>query len=183
MGKFMLGDIFAISTPKQKFNASSVIFGGKYPYIARGSGNNGVRGYITEDTKYLNEGNTISFGQDTSTMFYQPSPYFTGDKIKVLTPKKFNLNRYIALYYIVATKKILKTFSWGSTSFKVENLENIEVEVPICDLNDFMPDTNFMETVIKALEKLVIKDAVNWQNKKIEAIKEVIKNKQEKILR
>ena len=116
-------------------------------------------------------------------MFYQPSPYFTGDKIKILTPKKFNLNRYIALYYIVATKKILKTFSWGSTSFKVENLENIEVEVPICDLNDFMPDTHFMETLIKALEKLVIKDAVNWKNKQIEAIKEVIKNKQEKILR
>lgn len=35
-------------------------------------GNNNVqRGYIIEDEKYLNEGNTISFGQDTATAYYQ----------------------------------------------------------------------------------------------------------------
>ena len=43
--------------------------------------NNGQRGFINEDEIYLNEGNTISFGQDTATMFYQEKPYFSGVKL------------------------------------------------------------------------------------------------------
>lgn len=49
--------------------------------------NNGCRGFIEQDLIYLNAANTISFGQDTATMFYQEHPYFTGDKIKILSPK------------------------------------------------------------------------------------------------
>lgn len=56
---------------------------GKYPYVVRMGSNNGQKGYIDEDEKYLNPGNTISFGQDTATMYYQETPYFTGDKIKM----------------------------------------------------------------------------------------------------
>lgn len=44
-----------------------------------------------EEEKYLNEENTISFGQDMATMFYQKNPYFIGDKIKILKLKKDKL--------------------------------------------------------------------------------------------
>ena len=78
--KFKLGEgkerLFDISSPKKRFNANTVRFNGKYPYVARGSLNNGIRGFITQDEKYLNAGNTISFGQDTATIFYQEKPYF-----------------------------------------------------------------------------------------------------------
>nr|WP_315103612.1 restriction endonuclease subunit S [uncultured Catonella sp.] len=169
----MIGDLFYVQTPKKKFNADSVSFGGVYPYVARGENNNGIRGYISEEEKYLNDGDTISFGQDTATMFYQSSPYFTGDKIKVFKPKNFELSRYSALYYITATKKTLKTFSWGSTSYNVKNLEKIEVEIPKKD--EASPDTEFMENFIRVVEKLVIKDVVDWLDKKIEATKQVVK--------
>ena len=46
--------------------------------------NNGQKGFINEDESFLNDGNTISFGQDTATMYYQEFPYFTGDKIKIV---------------------------------------------------------------------------------------------------
>ncbi|WP_396425920.1 restriction endonuclease subunit S [Lactococcus cremoris] len=72
--EFTISELFTISTPKKKFNANTLKFNGKYPYIARGEKNNGVRGYITEDEQYLNAGNTISFGQDTATMFYCQGP-------------------------------------------------------------------------------------------------------------
>lgn len=58
-------------------------------------------------------------------MFYQSEPYFTGDKIKVFEPKDFILSRHNALYFITATKKIINTFSWGTTLYNVGNLENI----------------------------------------------------------
>ena len=69
--KFRVGDLFDVKTPVNKFNASSVEITDKigHPYVVRSSTNNGIRGYINEDEKYLNEGNTFSFGQDTATIF------------------------------------------------------------------------------------------------------------------
>lgn len=169
--KIRLGNIFNIESPKKKFNANSIKFDGEYPYVARGETNNGIKGYITEEIDYLNNGNTISFGQDTATMFYQKTPYFTGDKIKILSPKLYSLDTDIALYYITATKKTLSTFSWGSTSYNVNNLENIIIELPI---EDNKIDITFMDEFIKVVKKLIIKDVVIWADKKIEATKQVV---------
>ena len=177
MSSFLLGDIFNITSSKQKFNADSVHFAGKHPYVARGESNNGIRGYIDEDKNYLNDGNTISFGQDTATMFYQASPYFTGDKIKILSSKGFTLNRYLALYAITTTKQILSTFSWGSTSYKVSNLENIELTLPIKEDGDTTPDYHFMEKLIRAIEKLLMKDVRDWLDKRFEITRDVLKER------
>ncbi|CEM61491.1 conserved hypothetical protein [Treponema phagedenis] len=103
-------------------------------------------------------------------MFYQKTPYFTGDKIKIVSPKIHSLGSDIALYYITATKKTLSTFSWGSTSYNVNNLENIIVELPI---QDNKIDIIFMKKFIKVVKKLIIKDVVIWADKKIEATKKV----------
>lgn len=128
---FKIGDLFEISTPKKKFNANAIKFNGKYPYVARGDSNNGIRGYIDEDEAFLNEANTISFGQDTATIFYQTSPYFTGDKIKIFTFKKGELDRYKANFLISVMKKAFANFSWGSSSFNVEILKNVCVLLPV----------------------------------------------------
>ena len=85
-GGFHLKDLFEIKSSIKRFDANKVtVFErGHHPYIIRSGSNNGQRGYLKENEKFLNEGNTISFGQDTATLFYQKEPYFTGDKIKVL---------------------------------------------------------------------------------------------------
>lgn len=90
-GKFKLGELFEVISYRKRFDANKVSISnyGKHPYIVRQSNNNGRKGFINEDPAFLNPGNTISFGQDTATMFYQEIPYFTGDKIKVLTPPCF----------------------------------------------------------------------------------------------
>ncbi|EDP6840274.1 N-6 DNA methylase [Campylobacter upsaliensis] len=128
---FKIGELFEIGTPKRKFNANELRFNGKYPYVARGDSNNGIRGYIDEDEAFLNEANTISFGQDTATIFYQTSPYFTGDKIKIFTFKKGDLDRYKANFLISVMKKAFANFSWGSSSFNVEILKNVCVLLPV----------------------------------------------------
>ena len=88
-GEFKLGDLFEVVSYKKCFDANKVaiIENRGHPYIVRQSTENGRKGNIDEPIKYLNPGNTISFGQDTATMFYQEKPYFTGDKIKILRPK------------------------------------------------------------------------------------------------
>ena len=129
--EYVIGDLFEVLTSKKKFNAIDVVFGGKYRYVARGDGNNGIRGYITENEQYLNEANTISFGQDTATMFYQNEPYFTGDKIKVFRPKKhIEFNRNTAQIFISAMKKAFSSFSWGSSSYNVSVLNATKIQLP-----------------------------------------------------
>ncbi|HHF6053176.1 TPA: restriction endonuclease subunit S [Haemophilus influenzae] len=125
-----ISDVFIVSTPKKKFDANKITFGGKYPYVARGDKNNGIRGYISESEEYLNNGNTLSFGQDTATIFYQKDTYFTGDKIKIFTEKSGKLNDKNAQYLLSTMKKSFSLFSWGSSSFNEDILNNTIFTLP-----------------------------------------------------
>ena len=144
----------------------------KNPYVARSSINNGIRGYITEDEQYLNEAKTISFGQDTATMFYQEKPYFTGDKIKIMTYREKELDKNLACYLITLMKKAFQNFSWGQSSFNETILKNIKIEMPVSSNGSI--DYNFIETFINAQQKLAIKNIVDWRDKEIQTIKQII---------
>lgn len=128
---YPIGELFDVLTSKKKFNAADVNFGGKFRYVARGETNNGIRSYITEDEKYLNDGNTISFGQDTATLFYQTKSYFTGDKIKVFRPKNdLSFNKNTAHFFIAVMRKAFASFSWGSSSYNVSVLASTKIQLP-----------------------------------------------------
>ena len=165
---YKIGDIFEIKSSKKKFNANTVKFDGKHPYVARSSSNNGIRGFINQEEKYLNEANTISFGQDTATMFYQDKPYFTGDKIKIMKLKNNNLNDKIACYLITVMKKSFQNFAWGQTSFNVNVLKNVKIELPV--QNDEI-DYEYMEKYIKAIQKVAIKDVIILKDSIIKSTK------------
>lgn len=147
-------DIFYVLTPKKRFDANKVeiLEKGKYPYVVRTSLNNGIRGFIEEDDTFLNEGNTISFGQDTATMFYQEKPYFTGDKIKVLKSKDNRFNHKNASFFLATMAKAFSEFSWGSSSFSTDIIENTQIRLPI---KNHKIDFDFMENFIAELRAYV----------------------------
>ncbi|CAK1245433.1 Restriction endonuclease S subunit (HsdS) [Fructobacillus fructosus] len=172
-GEFSIGELFKVTTSKKRFDANKVTIQEKgYPYIARTSLNNGVRGYIKEDTKYLNEANTISFGQDTATMFYQEEQYFTGDKIKILTPEFDEFDEIIAQFFITSMSKSFSTFTWGSSSYNMKIINSQKIR--IFAYPDGQPDYERMHVLIRSLEKLVIKGVVEWKNKQIKATRDVV---------
>lgn len=167
--EFKINQLFEINTYKKRFDANKVdILEYGEPYVVRTALNNGVRGYINEDEQFLNEGNTISFGQDTATMFYQEKPYFTGDKIKILKSKNNNFNKNNGLYFISTMTKSFSSFSWGGSSFSIKIIGDQKVKLPI---KNKLPDYKIMETLISAIQKMVIKDVVLYANKKISALK------------
>lgn len=166
---FYLKSLFDVVTPSKRFNANTVSITENvgYPYVVRSSKNNGIRGYIDEDERYLNAGNTFSFGQDTATVFWQPQAYFTGDKIKVLKPK-FDCTDEIAMYIIAGIEKTFSTFSWGSQSFEISVIENALLSLPIqtdeegnpiidseCIFHSdgYIPDFEYMQNYIAELEQ------------------------------
>lgn len=148
--EWRIGDLFFVKTPKKKFNANAVTFGSNHPYVVRTSQNNGIRAYLDEDEKYLNEAHTISFGQDTATMFYQEKPYFTGDKIKIMKLKDVNLTSLIACYLLSSMNKSFSLFSWGTSSFNEDVLNSVLVKLPTFN-NE--PSYSYMEQYITMLEE------------------------------
>jgi hypothetical protein len=160
-GTFKIGELFVILTPKRRFNANTLTsFNGEFRYVVRSDNNNGIRGYISKDEQYLNPANTISFGQDTATMFFQNAPYFTGDKIKVFSLRNRELTREIAMYLIASMKKAFVHFGWGKTSFRVGALEQVEIALPVT--SDGSPDFDFMSTRIRELELARIRELVAY---------------------
>jgi len=162
--EFEIKKLFEINTYKKRFDANKVVISeiGK-PYVVRTALNNGLRGYINEDEVYLNEGNTISFGQDTATMFYQEKPYFTGDKIKILKSKDDRFNKQNGLFFITTMSKSFSSFSWGGSSFSVKIIGNQLMELPT---KNKKPNYELMQTLISAIQKLVIKDVVLYVDDK-----------------
>ncbi|WQZ97365.1 restriction endonuclease subunit S [Helicobacter pylori] len=174
---FKLGDLFEVLPYKKRFDANKVnIYASKtkdtYPYVVRTSLNNGIRGYLKENTNFLNAGNTISFGQDTATMFYQEKPYFTGDKIKILRCKNPNFNKINALFFITSLTKAFRNFSWGSASFSVSIIENQNISLPTNQHGKI--DFHFLCTLINALMKQTIQGVAQYCDAKIQATKEVV---------
>lgn len=162
--------LFNIIPTKKKINANRVKFEGKFPYVARGEGKNGIRGYINYDPDFLNPANTISFGQDTATMYYQPNRYFTGDKIQIfeINKKYGNLTENKAMYLISSMKKAFSNFEWGTSSFALEVLANIDIKLPVTANNTI--DFEYMEKYIQVIKKLMIKDVVKHKDKALSSI-------------
>jgi len=163
--EFKIEELFEINSYKKRFDANKVAISNiGNPYVVRTSSNNGIRGYIDEDKQFLNEGNTISFGQDTATMFYQEKPYFTGDKIKIIKSKDSRFNRLNGLFFISTMTKSFSSFSWGGSSFSVKVIGNQLMKLPT---KNQQPNYELMETLISAIQKMVIKDVVLYVEEKI----------------
>lgn len=130
-----------------------------YPYVVRTTQNNGIRGYIIEDNNFLNPENTLSFAQDTFSVFYQELPFYTGNKVKVLVPKFFEWNKKIGLCFTAMFQKALETFTWGVGS-TVETISETKISLPV-KISKKNPasqeiDFDFMERFILQLEAYLL---------------------------
>lgn len=149
-GEYKLGDLFEVKSYKKRFDANKVQLSDKgHPYIVRMSTDNGRKGFIEEDEVFLNEGNTLSFGQDTATVFYQEKKYFTGDKIKILKPLFEQFNKSNAQFFVAAITQAFQSFAWGTSSFSIETIEKQNVQLPTLDGKI---NFSFMEKFIAKLE-------------------------------
>lgn len=146
--------MFTVNSSQGIFHANKIeeIFNfripGSFPYIVRSTKNNGLRGYIVKNEKCLNEGQTLSFAQDTFTVFYQKEKYFTGNKIKILKPR-FGINNESIMNFLVSCFKCtLNSLSWGIGS-TISSISNMKIQLPT---KQGKIDYNFMESFIAELE-------------------------------
>ncbi len=179
---FKLGDLFEVLSSKKIYHANTIKIHdtqieNSYPYVVRAATNNGIKGFIIDDPTFANEKNTLSFAQDTFTVFYQKQPYFTGNKVKILKPK-FAFKSSKILYFISAILQfILKPLTWGLGS-TTESIAEFKFSLPLKPtantqtLKDI--DFHFMCTFINALMKQTIQGVAEYCDAKIQATKEII---------
>lgn len=169
-GEFFIGgdeglfDITSTSSgiDKNKLNITM----GDVPYITRTDLQNGINLFITENqlSKYSkDEGNVITIGLDTQTVFYQGKPFYTGQNIQVL--RNENLNKEIAMFIIPSIKIQMRKFNWGGNGATLGRLNRTRLILPIDSQGQ--PNWQFMENYIKQEQKIQTRKVIDYYERKL----------------
>lgn len=147
---------------KNKLNVEE----GEIPYITRTDMQNGINLFVTDkqNNRYKkDEGNVITIGLDTQTVFYQPKSFYTGQNIQILRNK--HLNKYVAMFIIPSLKIQMDKFSWGGNGATLGRLNRTRLMLPI-DSNG-QPNWQFMEDYIKQEQKIQVQKVVTYYEQKL----------------
>lgn len=121
--EFVFENIFEIYSTssgidKNKLNDKK----GVIPYVTRSDKNNGIDFFIgSQDNKFKqNNGNVITIGLDTQTVFYQSHSFYTGQNIQILSNESLN---YFTCQFLIPLIKIqMKKFNWGGNGATLTRL-------------------------------------------------------------
>ncbi len=170
---FKVIDVFDVKNTGNILSRDIVENSGDTPYLGASADNNSVSSYISYDEKYLDKGNCVFIGGKTFVVSYQEKDFYSNDSHNLVlylkdTEKQTKPNY---LYLAACVNKSLKhKYSWGD-SISNKKIQKDTVTLPA--QND-QPDYGKMETFISAIQKLVIKDVVQYADRKIAATKEVV---------
>lgn len=162
---FNVVDIFNIRNTKNILSREIVENSGATPYLCASAENNAVSSYISFNEEYLEKGNCIFIGGKTFVVTYQNDDFYSNDSHNLVLYSKNKAaekSKKTQLFLVTCTTKSLNhQYSWGD-SISNRKIQTDRVLLPI---KNGQPDYAFMELIISAIQKLVIKDVVNYVDK------------------
>lgn len=96
-------------------------------------------------------------------MFYQPSPFYTGQNIQILSNE--HLNKYNSLFIITLLKLVLEKFNWGGNGATISRLTDSRILLPVDEEGN--PNYEYMEQFMKEKEKKLLDIYLNYLKSKI----------------
>lgn len=184
--EFKISDVFDLYKGKRLTKAEHTC--GNTPFIGSTDSNNGVTGYIGQEPIFSGNAITISYNGSVGQVFYQENDFWASDDINVLYLKNHVLNALLYGYLSGALKKAGSKFSY-SYKWNLERMKETLIVLPIqTDVNNthvidqnhtyhpdgYIPDWTYMEKYIRAIEKVVIKDVVDYKDSIIAKTKEIV---------
>ena len=143
---------------------------GTIPFVMSGTTNTGVVGYISNPVASF-PSNSITVDIFGNT-FYRNFDFGAGDDTGVYWNDKENYSKDEMLFFTAAMgKSLFGKFDYGN---KLRSSQSFDIKMQLPTKNN-KPDYATMETFIKAVKKLVIKDVVLYADSKIKATKNVVK--------
>ncbi|XZM35153.1 restriction endonuclease subunit S (plasmid) [Clostridium perfringens] len=171
--EFHLIDVFNVKNTKNILSTQVKFNSGNTPYLCASTENNGVASYITFNDLYIDKGNCIFIGGKTFAVSYQKEDFYSNDShnLALYLICKDMLTEKNQLYMATCIKKGLgHKYSWGNS---ISN-KKIQTDTIMLPVHDNHVDYVYMETLISAIQKLVIRDVVLFADRKIDATKQVI---------
>ncbi|MGL4908199.1 MAG: restriction endonuclease subunit S [Bacteroidales bacterium] len=172
-GDYNITEVFTVKNSGNILSRDIVKDSGHTPYLCAGAENNAVSTYITYDEQYLDKGNCVFIGGKTFVVSYQEKDFYSNDShnlILYLIDETLK-NRYNHLYLATCVNKSLgHKYSWGD-SISNKKIQTDKLKPPT---HNNTPYFSQMELFIRAIEKLVIKEVVQYADRKIEATREVV---------
>ena len=157
---FNLEELFGKSTRGRRLKSADRIIG-KLPFVTAGEAETGVSAYIGNNVKVFSK-NTTTIDMFGSAK-YRNYLYGGDDHIAVVHTE--HLSKLAAVF---VTSSIHKSSYSGKFSyarnFYAKDADELEIILPILDTE---PDYKSMETLISAIQKIVIKDVVLYSENRI----------------
>ena len=171
--KFNVIDVFNVKNTKNILSRDIVENSGNTPYLCASAENNAISSYISYDTNYLDKGHCIFIGGKTFVVTYQENDFYSNDSHNLVLSLKKEQEASKSNYLYLATciyRSLSHQYSWGN-SISNKKIQTDKVALPT---KNNQPDYSTMQTLISAIQKLVIKDVVQYADRKIEATKQVV---------
>lgn len=158
--EFNLENLFGKSTRGKRLKSDDRI-SGNLPFVTAGESNEGVSAFIGNNVTVFSE-NTITIDMFGSAK-YRNYKYGGDDHIAVVNTQK--LSKFSSIFVTSAIHKSSYTgkFNYGR-NFYAKDADELNIYLPT---QNKQPDYKLMQTLISAIEKLVIKDVVLYTNKKL----------------
>ena len=166
-GMYRLGDLFGEATRGKRLKSEDRI-SGNLPFVTAGEADMGVSAFIGNDVEVF-QPNTITIDMFGSAK-YRNYAYGADDHVAVVHTQ--NLPKHAVCFITSAIHKVANAgdFHYGR-NFYAKDAAPLIVSLFECQ---GCPDYGRMETLISAIEKLVIKDVVLYADREIEATKQVV---------
>ena len=143
---------------------------GTIPFVMAGTTNTGVVNYISNPVASFPK-NSITIDIFGNT-FYRNYDFGAGDDTGVYWNDKKQYSKEIMLYYTTTmNKSLVGKFSFGK---KLRSSQSLDFKM-ILPSTKGEPAYAYMEVFIKAVQKLVIKDVVQYAERKVAATRAVVK--------
>lgn len=146
------------------------------PLLTAGADNQGFARYAKRNQCPTILKNVISIsanGANTGVTFYQKDEFAVLQDAYAIKLKDMEIpNEQVGLFLASCISKILHgNFSW---TYKAgwERIKGMVIKLPVKEFEEI--DWEYMEKYIKATEKIIIRDVVDWMNEMIEKTKEVV---------
>lgn len=146
---FLIEDLFNVRIGKAVIGNTVDKSSGHYPYVTRKESDNGIDGFIDYDKNFLNtDVPCITVGAETAMPFVQTSPFFTGVKVNILSPKK-NVSEF-TLKFIAQSLRIHREKYSYAFALISSRLKKQKIMLPVNDEGE--PDFEYMEAFIRNIE-------------------------------
>ena len=181
-GKFRLGDLFEkikVNSLKYKTSTLPNIAEKEYdlPALTAGIQNQGLNNYVPRENATVLK-NVISIsanGANTGATFYQSKEFTVlqdAYAIRWMYSDKILTDDQSLFLVSAISKSIYGSYEWTNKA-GWERIKNDTIQLPLTPTGEI--DFDFMETLISAVQKLVIKDVVQYTDKRIAATARMVK--------